>query len=1011
VLARKTVTVLFCDVADSTPLGEQLDPESLQRVMSRWFEQARAVIEHHGGTVEKFIGDEVMAVFGVPVVHEDDALRAVRAAAELRRLLARLNEEFERDFGVRIAVRMGINTGEVVAGDPASGATFVTGEPVILAKRLEQAAGPDEILIGRATYPLVRDAVRAGPLESFPVKGKRDPVAPWRIDRVDAEAAGVARRLDAPLVGRREELERLRAVYDRAVAERACALVTVLGTAGIGKSRLAQELSAQLAGSARVLSGKCLPYGNGITFWPLVDIVGGLGGDEGLGALLEAIDDGHLVAERVRAALGTAEAAPTDELFWAVRRLVETLARERPLVLLLEDIHWAEPTFLDLVEYVHGWTHGVPVLLLCLARPDLLERRPGWPGQRERTETLALEPLSEDDAEALLGDLGVALDPTERARVLASAEGNPLYVEQMAALSESGELVVPPTIQALLAERLDRLHPEERSILERASIVGREFTRRQVTDLCPPELRPHVGRHLLALVRKELIRPELEGAPREDTFRFRHGLIRDAAYEGMPKEARSLFHEWFADWMERHAGERLPEREEIVGYHLEQAAQLRAQLGPVDDRLRVLAARAANRLEVTGRRARLRGDLPAAVNLLERAAALRDEDDPARIDVGVELGATLRDGGLLARAAAVLDASIASAGRLDDERLHARAQLERAIVRMYTEPAEALPRLEEIAGAAVEVFERHADHDGLSRAWRVVAGGRFGRGRFASTAEALELAGEHARRAGDEREELLVLPRLAVALSLGPVASDEALERCEEILRRVRDHRVGAAVVRAVVARLRAMRREFDDAQAEYERAQHALAELGNALYSAALPLYAGPVQYYSGDLDGAEREVRAAYAGLNAIGEKAALSTSAALLARIRLEQGDAQEAEALIATSEEAASADDVFTRTLSCGARARILALRGDDGALLLARETVGLAERTDSPSLQGDALVDQALVLRSLGDGEGAALDKLGEARARFEVKRDLASLARVDGLTAEQALLDAGLTKS
>ena len=548
---RKTVTILFCDVVDSTPLGEALDPESLQRVMSQWFNAAREVIEHHGGTVEKFIGDEVMAVFGVPQVHEDDALRGVRAASDMLARLTSLNEELEPAFGVRLAVRIGVNTGEVVVGDPTGVGTFVTGAAVNVAKRLEQAAAPGQILIGKSTYPLVKDAVRAGPLQSFPVKGRTEPVATWRVDAVDARARGVARRTGTPLVGRARELAQLRAAHDAVAAERTCRLLTLLGPAGIGKSRLAEELATDVEPRTRVVHGRCLPYGDGITFWPLAEIVQGLeAGDVLRGALADA-DDGPLVAERLGALASEAETVGLDDVFWAVRRLLEVLAAERPLMVVLDDLHWAEPTFLDLIEYLHGWITESPVLLLCVARPELMDRRPDWTAPHERADVLLAQPLRAEESEALLGGLGTRLDEEMRRRVLDSAEGNPLYVEQLAALAASGDVVVPPTIAALLAERLDRLDSPERAILERAAVVGREFSRRTVTDLCPPELRGTVGSVLLSLVRKELVQPHAATGG-EERFRFRHGLIRDAAYEGTPKEARALFHEWLADWLQRH---------------------------------------------------------------------------------------------------------------------------------------------------------------------------------------------------------------------------------------------------------------------------------------------------------------------------------------------------------------------------------------------------------------------------------------------------------------------------
>ncbi len=402
-MVRKTVTLVFCDVADSTPLGERLDPESLRGVWSSYHETAREVLERHGGTIEKFVGDAVMAAFGIPVVHEDDALRAVRAAVELREALAGLNDRLEAAYGVRIEVRTGVNTGEVIAGDAAQGHAFATGDAVVVAQRLESAAGGGEILVGDSTIRLVRDAVVAEPIAPLDLKGKSEPVKAWRLVDVLPGVAGVTRRLDTPLVGRVVELARLRAALDQVVLERSCRVVTVLGDAGVGKSRLAAELVTSLGDDAHVLEGRCLPYGNGITYWPLVEIVRGLD----LDAILTAEPDRETVHGRLLEAVGRADPhSRSDELYWAFRRLLETLAREQPVLLVLDDVQWAEPAFLDLIEYLAGWTRDAPILVCCLARSDLADVRPAWAG----TPTVRLAPLQPDDARQLLENLAGPLD-------------------------------------------------------------------------------------------------------------------------------------------------------------------------------------------------------------------------------------------------------------------------------------------------------------------------------------------------------------------------------------------------------------------------------------------------------------------------------------------------------------------------------------------------------------------------------------------------------------------------
>ncbi len=976
--ARKTVSVLFCDLADSTALGERLDPEPLRELMGSWYEAMRATIERHGGTVEKFVGDAVMAVFGLPRAHEDDALRAVRAALDMQAAVERLNASLADRGLPLLRIRIGINTGEVVTGDEV--ATLATGDAVNTAKRLEEAAADGEILIGAVTERLVRHASRLDPRPAVEAKGKRAPVEAWRVLSAVAGADSFARRWDTPLVGRTSELVVLRDELRASASGSDCRLVTVIGAAGVGKTRLVSELVAEVGAYATVAAGRCLPYGDGITFWPLTELIRRLGGEQAVAEAVDGEADGALVVERLRALEGDG-AGSTEELFWAVRRLLEALARRRPLLVVLEDVHWAEPTLLDLVEHVSHWSRDAPILLLCLARPELVEERPRWEGRHVR-----LEPLSADDASELLEalDAAGALSPQLRVRVAEAAQGNPLYAEQLVAmLAEEGADAVtalPPTIQALLAARLDRLDPFERDVLERAAVVGKEFWPGAVAALGEPR-DGAVGTKLLDLVRRDLVEPAPPSFPGEDSFRFRHALIRDAAYAGIPKRTRADLHERFAGWLELHGG-----RDELRGYHLEQVYRYRDELGALDDRARALGERAGELLTSAGRRALALDDVPAAANLLERGVALLPRTNDSRGYVLLELAIALMRSGAFAAAEGALEEALALAGAGGDRRLELRTLIEREFFRIFTNAGTSAEEMTRVAEAAIPELESLGDDAGLAKAWHLLSEPPVLACRWGDRAVALERALEHARRAEDTREASFVAASLMHAVQLGPTPVDTAIERARLFLREMQGDRLLTASILSSLAVLLAMRGEPAEAREEWSRARTLWDELGMAHRRAVRSIDGSTIELLAGDPEAAERELRTGYRMLVEMSETHVRPTVAAYLAAVLAQEGRFSEAEELARFAESHAWEDDIVTQAMWRVALAQVQAPAGEAAdAERLAREAVELAAPTDFLDLQATTLVALARVLREAGS---PAANVAARAQAVYERKGNI-----------------------
>ena len=1010
---RKTVTVFFCDVTGSTTLGESQDPERLRRVMTRYFDETRSAVERHGGKVEKFIGDAVMAVFGVPAVHEDDALRALRAAAELHEVLGSLNDELERTVGVRIEVRTGVNTGEVIAGDPTDHDTFVTGTAVNVAERLERAASPGEILIGEKTFRLARDAIRAEPLEPLTLKGTSEPVHAYRLLEVYPGVPAHARRFDSPLVNRRRELALLHDAFQRCVyvREHACHLFTVLGSAGMGKSRLVAEALRTIGGEATVLKGSCLPYGEGITFWPVLDVVKQATGitdedtsDEARTKIVAALE-GEQAAERVAAhiadLIGLAETGGTaEEGFWGMRKLFEALAGKRPLIVVFDDLNWAEPTFLDLIEHVADWSRDAPILLVCIARPELLEIRPGWGGGRRNAATIFLESLSEPESETLIHNLvgEPAISAEVSARIRDAAAGNPLFVEEMISmliddgllrLEEGGRVTaadlsrvrVPPTIQVLLASRLDRLSADERRVLERGAVEGNVFHRGALEELSASEEQDGVIRCLMALVNKYLVRPHRAAFDGEDGFCFRHPLIREAAYEALPKRVRGELHEGYAAWLEKRPGE----YDELLGYHLEQAFQYRRELGRVDEQAQRLAASAAAHLSASGRRALAREDVFAGANLLGRSASLLATDDPTRDDLLLELGSALVFAGDFVRADAVLSEAIEVGRTSGDRRLELRSVLERAFLRTLTDPEWNVEDLRRVSEHVMAELEGLGDDLGVAKAWRRIADSHWMMYRWRDQELAVGRAILYAERAGDAREATWARMRLAMALYYGPTPVPEAIRRCHQVLEETSENPVVGPAFLVSLGGLHAMCGRFDEARRLLGQGRSLFEELGLKVWVAGMALVSADVELLARDAEAAERDLRVAYEALERMGDRGLLSAVAAQLGRALCAQERHTEAERFAQIGQELAHSDDVAAQMLWRLTRSKVLARRQHlEEAENLARQACEITERTDALNSQGLSLATLAEVLLLAGREKEAA-PLLGRALKLFERK--------------------------
>jgi predicted ATPase len=741
-----------------------------------------------------------------------------------------------------------------------------------------------------------------------------------------------------------------------------------------------RELVAQLGEEVTLLSGRCLSYGEGITFWPLFEIFRQAGAEGELETALEATSP--------------------DQASWAVRRFFESLAEARPLVLVFDDLHWAEPGLLDLLEHLGDLSREARILLVCLARQEFLDSRPGWGGGKLNATTILLEPLNQSDSAELLENwLGSAeLDESTRRRVLEAAEGNPLFVEEMAAmLAENGGsrmLDVPPTIQALLAARLDRLAPPERDIVGRASVEGKVFHRGAVLELSPQELRTDVAAHLLSLVRKELIRPSQAAIAGEDAYRFRHQLIRDAAYGSLSKRARSALHERFAAWLERAAGAHALEYEEILAWHLEQAYRYRVELGPEDARAVELGRRAAAQLDTAGRRAFARSDMRAAISLLERAHELLAEGSPARLELTPIIGEALMQVGDFDLAGHILESGRSEARIAGERRLELRILIQMMMLRMFGTANPEIDDLRAEARSAAAELEELGDDLAVARAKHIEALSHLAPGQFGMMRQALEAALDHARRAGDRREQDEILFWFLIADMYGPRPTSEAICDCRQILEQVEGRRHIEAGAYAALTLLYGYAGRIDEAREADAKRRSIYSELGMQLELAATTMTVGWMELIAGEPVRAEDELRLASETLEAMGERGYLSTVQVVLAEVLYAQGRYAEAEETSRHAETNTQVGDVTSEVGWRAVRAKALAQRGElDAAEMLAREALKKGRSSDSPTIRTDGCLALAEVL-SIGGRRAEALPYLAEALQLFVGKEIEPAVNRV-----------------
>jgi class 3 adenylate cyclase/tetratricopeptide (TPR) repeat protein len=988
---RKIVTVLFADLVGFTSRAEQLDPEDVRAMLSPFYVRLRAELERFGGTVEKFIGDAVMALFGAPAAHEDDPERAVRAALAIR--------DWVREQG-QIQVRVAVNTGEaliLLGARPGHGEGMAAGDVVNTAARLQAAAPVNGILVGERTFRQTRGVIEYQQAAPVAAKGKRDPVRAWEAVAARARlGVDVPHEAKAALVGRDRELGVLREALGRVRAERSPQLVTLVGVPGIGKSRLVYELSQAAEAEPELIwwrQGRSLPYGEGASFWALAEMVkaqaGILDGDtpdqagaklaEMTGQVLGGTPEAEWVTRHLGALAGLGESgAPGDgrsEAFSAWRQFVEALAEHRPLVLVFEDLHWADDGLLDFVDYLAEWAGGVPLLVVGTARPELLARRPGWGGGKPNTVTLSLAPLSDADTARLIGLLRgrAVLEAGQQGLLLAQAGGNPLYAEQyvqMLAEQRAGEdLPAPDSVQGIIAARLDLLAPADKRLLQDAAVIGKVFWPGAVLALGGTPGGGELDEQLHGLERRQLVRRDrASSVAGQAQYAFGHVLVRDVAYGQIPRAARAGKHAAAAGWIESLG--RADDHAEMVAHHYQAALDL-ARAANRDTSELAAPARAA--LRRAGDRALALNAFPAAAGYYRAALALWPPDAPGqRAGLLHLLGTALHEAGEPQRAKAALadgDEAAAAAGL---PALQARIRVRLAVI--HAEQGGPFAEAAAECQAATAILEAEGDREGLAEAWQQTGTVRFWLGDAPAAGQALERAIAYARQAGHRRVEMQASSWLTATLAWQlPIPADAAIARVEQLLQTADGDPWAEAEILTPLSLIYAYAGRFADARDAIARAQSVRDRSGAKAGPATGASVAGSNELIAGNPAAAEHYLRQAYEAYRAMGDRGYLSTVAGRLAEALYAQGRLDEARQMTEEGQAAAPPDDIDAQARWRAVRAKVLARSGQfPAARVLLDEAAALVPPSSWPSLQAEILMARAEVDRLAGaPGQAAA----------------------------------------